>query len=276
MTVAIPLFFLFSCNVSKKAINNQPSEAESISKANFKSSKVLSEKLSENEFDYEWMTSKFDVESTFEGNKNNFTVSVRAKKDSLIWMSISPALGIEVIRLMLTQDSVKLINRIDSKYFCGDFNYLSQLLHTDLDFDMLQSLLIGNSVSFDHEESKLKSMLDNKRYLLSTVRKRKLRKVLNEKSDLNGKLDMVQSIWLEPETYKISHIYIEDFQMNRSFDANYSDFRRVDSLSVPFKLEFTVKAEKNIHLSIDYSKISRTITPQTFPFSIPSKYEKLR
>lgn len=65
--------------------------------------------------------------------------------------------------------------------------YISNILHTELDFDMLQNLLIGNSVSFDHEESKLKSMIDNKRYLLSTIRKRKLRKVLNENSDLKGK-----------------------------------------------------------------------------------------
>lgn len=267
--------FISSCRGPKHAINTSPVNPVE-SRTDFKSSKVLSEKLMENEFTYNWLTSKFDAETVVDGKTTNFSVNVRARKDSALWMSISPALGIEVARLLATQDSVKFIDRINNKYFKGDYNYISQLLHTELDFDMLQSLLLGNSVSFDHEEAKLKSMIDNKRYLLSTIRRRKLRKVLEENSDLKGKKDMVQSLWLEPETYKISRIYIEDFNTNRTFDANYSNFQVVDSMSVPFKLVFDIKAEKVLNIKIDYSKISRTAPPQTFPFTIPAKYEKLR
>ncbi len=275
--IALLAFLLMlGCRGPKHAINTAPPEVTPETRTDFKSSKVLSEKLVENEFNYTWLTSKFDAEAIVDGKSTAFNVSVRAKKDSALWMSISPALGIEVARLLATQDSVKFIDRLNSKYFKGDYNYISQLLHTELDFDMLQSLLLGNSVSFDHEEEKLKSMVDNKRYLLSTIRKRKLRKVLNENSDLRGKKELIQSIWLEPESYKISRIYIEDFNTNRTFDANYSDFKSVDSLSVPFKLVFDIKAEKNLNIKIDYSKITRTAPPQTFPFSIPAKYEKLR
>jgi hypothetical protein len=271
------LMFLtvISCRGPKHAINTEP-VATVETRTDFKSSKVLSERLVENEFTYQWLTSKFNAETNVDGKSTSFTVSVRAKKDSALWMSISPALGIEVARLLATQDSVKFIDRLNNKYFKGDYNYISQLLHTDLDFDMLQSLLLGNSVSFDHEEEKLKSMVDNQRYLLSTIRKRKLRKVLNENSDLKGKKDLIQSIWLEPETYKISRIYIEDFNTNRTFNAIYSDFKNVDSLSVPHKISFDVQAEKNMNIKIDYTKIMRIAEPQTFPFTIPAKYEKLR
>lgn len=272
----LAILLILGCRGPKHAINTSPPEVTPETRTDFKSSKVLSEKLVENEFTYTWLTSKFDAEAIVDGKSTAFNVSVRAKKDSALWMSISPALGIEVARLLATQDSVKFIDRLNSKYFKGDYNYISQLLHTELDFDMLQSLLLGNSVSFDHEEEKLKSMIDNKRYLLSTIRKRKLRKVLNENSDLRGKKELIQSIWLEPESYKISRIYIEDFNTNRTFDANYSDFKSVDSLSVPFKLVFDIKAEKNLNIKIDYSKITRTAPPQTFPFSIPAKYEKIR
>jgi hypothetical protein len=266
---------LFSCRGSKHAINTTPVVTTEV-RTDFKSAKVLSELLVENEFKYTWLTSKFDAEAVVDDKTTNFSVTVRARKDSALWMSISPSIGIEVARLLATEDSVKFIDRLHGKYFCGDYAYISNILHTELDFDMLQNLLIGNSVSFDHEESKLKSMIDNKRYLLSTIRKRKLRKVLNENSDLKGKKELIQSLWLEPETYKISRIYIEDFNTNRTFSAVYNDFKTVDSLSVPFQLLFDISAEKKMKIKIDYSKISRLAAPQTFPFNIPAKYEKLR
>lgn len=275
LVVLAVTLFLVACRGSKHAINTTPVVTPEV-RADFKSAKVLSELLIENEFKYHWLTSKFDAEAVIDDKTTNFNVSVRARKDSALWMSISPSIGIEVARLLATEDSVKFIDRLHGKYFCGDYAYLSNKLHTELDFDMLQNLLIGNSVSFDHEESKLKSMIDNKRYLLSTIRKRKLRKVLNENSDLKGKKDLIQSLWLEPETYKISRIYIEDFNTNRTFSAVYNDFKTVDSLSVPFQLLFDISAEKKMKIKIDYTKISRLATPQTFPFTIPTKYEKLR
>lgn len=268
------LLFSFSCRGPKHAINTAPPVATE-TRTDFKSSKILSEHLMENEFNYTWLTSKFSAEAVVDGKSTSFNVNVRAKKDSALWMSISPALGIEVARLLATQDSVKFIDRLHSTYFKGDYNYISQLLHTELDFDMLQSLLLGNSIEFYREDEKLKSMIDNKRYLLSTVRKRKLRKAMKENTDLRIKKDLIQSIWLEPETYKISRIYIEDFNTNRTFDANYSNFQNVDSMTVPFNLLFDIKAEKNMNIKIEYSKISRN-TAQTFPFSIPSKYEPIR
>ena len=268
------LLFSFSCRGPKHAINTIPPSATE-TRTDFKSSKILSEHLMENEFNYTWLSSKLSAEAIVDGKSTSFNVNVRAKKDSALWMSISPALGIEVARLLATQDSVKFIDRLHGTYFKGDYNYISQLLHTDLDFDMLQSLLLGNSIEFYREDEKLKSMIDNKRYLLSTIRKRKLRKVLKENSDLKGKEELVQSIWLEPETYKISRIYIEDFSTNRTFDANYSNFQSVDSMTVPFNLMFDIKAEKNMNIKIEYSKINRNAA-QTFPFSIPSKYEPIR
>ncbi len=273
--LSLIFFSNIACRGPKHAINTAPVTPVE-SRTDFKSSKVLSEKLTENEFKFTWLTSKFDAEAIVDGKTTNFTVTVRAKKDSALWMSISPALGIEVARLLATQDSVKFTDRINSKYFTGDYNYISKILQTELDFDMLQSLLLGNSVSFDQEEAKLKSMIDNKRYLLSTIRKRKLRKVLVDNSDLKGRKDLIQSIWLEPESYKISRIYIEDFNSNRTFDANYTNFQVVDSMSVPFKLTFDIKAEKLLNIKIDYSKINRVAPPQSFPFSIPAKYEKIR
>ena len=40
------------------------------------------------------------------GQTGTFTLNVRMARDSVIWMSISPALGVEAARVLLTPDSV--------------------------------------------------------------------------------------------------------------------------------------------------------------------------
>ena len=145
------------------------------------------------------------------------------------------------------------------------------LLNADLDFEMVQSLMVGNSAEFYEEDEKLRSAIDDYRYLLSTIRKRKLRKVMEKNKELK---EPIQSIWLEPEIYKILRILINDFSSNRSFDATYGKFGLVDSLCFPYKVSFDIKAEKNVSIFIEYSKVTINKS-QNFPFSIPEKYEQI-
>ena len=154
----------------------------------------------------------------------------------------------------------------------GDYNYISKIFHTEIDFQMLQSLLMGNSVDFYEEEEKLRASIDNDKYLLSTVRKRKLRRALEKNKELK---EPVQRIWLEPDIYKVARILINEFNVNRSFEANFEKFDLVDSLYFPHQIKFNIKAEKNISMTIDYSKIASN-KPQNFPFSIPERYEPIR
>jgi hypothetical protein len=49
----------------------------------------------------------------------------------------------------------------------------------------------------------------------------------------------------------------------------------VDSSYFPFKANFVIQAQKQITLDIDYSKVIND-KPQTMPFNIPAKYERIR
>lgn len=238
----------------------------------YKSSPTLLSNLKKSEFTFDWLSAKFSVESNIDSNKTSFTVSMRARKDSSIWMSISPALGIEAARMIITRDSLKFMDRINSTYFVGDYNYISKLLHTELDFQMIQSLLVGNSVDFYEEEEKLRASIDENMYLLSTIRKRKLRRAIIKNKEFK---DPVQRLWLDPEIFKISKILINDFNTNRVFEGKFGKFTLVDSLYFPFEVNFNVKAEKNISLNLSYLKVVRN-KPQSFPFSIPEKYKPVK
>src|SRR4026208_2558948 len=49
------------------------------------------------------------------GKNNDFNAFIRIRKDSVIWVSINAALGIEAFRIMITPDSVKVLNKIDKE-----------------------------------------------------------------------------------------------------------------------------------------------------------------
>ncbi len=99
------------------------------------------------------------------------------QKDSVIWLSFSPALGLEVARLKITPDSIKFMNRLDRVYFEGDYQLLNNFLQTTIDFDILQSLLIGNDFTF-YDNNSFRASIDALEYRLSTTSRTKLKTLI--------------------------------------------------------------------------------------------------
>ena len=206
-------------------------------------------------------------------------MALRMRKDSVIWASISPALGIEVIRFSATKDSIKFIDRIHNKYFIGGYDTLGRMLKTDIDLEILQSLLIGNSVEFYEEDEKLRPGIDSCRYFLGTIRKRKLRKVIEKDKILK---EPAQTIWMLDSSFKIVRILFREFGSGREFDAHFDNFRNIDlpensskQISIPFVLAYYIKADKVITINLEYTKASAN-KPVNFPFTIPEGYEKIK
>lgn len=257
---------LFSCKTTKKiTLNHGKCILEP------RTTRFLTKQLKENELKFDKLNAKLSVEATIDSSSNSFSVTLRIKRDSVIWMSISK-LGIEGARVLITKDSVKFINRIKSQYFKGDFSYISKLLNTDLDFEMLQSLLVGNSVEFYDEDEKIKPGTQDCEYLLGTVRKRKIKRVVDKGKEQK---DPLQAIYLNSDKFKITRIVFYEFNPERSFDAKYDNYTQIDSTQLfPQKITYNIKAQKNVLIEINYSKIVFN-EEQSFPFKIPESYEPI-
>ncbi len=241
----------------------------------FKNARTLTSNLKSREFKFDRLNGKLSVDAEIDSSSASFTITLRMKKDSVIWMSISK-LGIEGARMFITKDSVKFFKRPlgdgGGKFFVGDYAYISKIAGTDLDFEMLQSLLIGNSVEFYDEDEKIKPGIDNCQYTLGTIRKKRLRKVMEKGKELK---EPAQSIYMIPETFKIARILFYEFGPDRSFDARYSEYELKDSTQLfPMKMNYTIKAQKNVKIDITYTKLVLN-EEQTFPFKIPENYEAI-
>jgi hypothetical protein len=246
----------------------------------------LLDSLKSHRFVFETLSSKLDCDAKGENMKGSFEVTLRMKRDSLIWMSVN-ALGglVKVAKILITQDSVFLVNYMDKgkdesgneyegSYFRGDFSYVNKMLQSDFDFDMVQSILLGNSVTFYEENEKLHSYTEDGKCVLSTIRKRKLRQLVNRNKD-HTKADSAQTIWMDPPTHRIARILFNDFNTKRSFDASYSEFNATpNGLVLANKASFVIKAEKNLTLQMQYKKINLNKTLE-FPLIIPEGYRRI-
>lgn len=259
-----------SCKTRKKIVLNNGKCL-----LDFKSAKTLSSNLKAKEFRFDRLNAKLSVDADIDSSSSSFTITLRMKKDSVIWMSLSK-LGIEGARVLITKDSVKFLKRPlgedNGKFFVGDFAYISKMLSTDLDFEMLQSLLVGNSVEFYDDEEKLKPGIDSCQYTLGTIRKKKLRKVMEKGKELK---EPAQSIYMIPETFKIARILFYEFAPDRSFDARFSKYEQKDSAQwFPMKINYTIKAQKSVKIALQYTKLVLN-EEQSFSFKIPENYEPI-
>ena len=232
----------------------------------------LFQKLNDNEFHCEWLTGKASINAV--GNKENldFNVYLRMRHDSAIWISISPALGFEVMRVLITKDSVKLVDKYHKHYWVSDIKYLNKLFEIPVTFEMLQGVILGNYFSYLDETKPRSAYVDNQYYLLSNlVRKKKLRS--EEDIDLTKKI--IQDVWLSPENYRIAASVTQDRKAKVTCDLRYSDFRQVENKLFPFHSNIVLKADRPFNISIEFSKVSIN-KPLEFPFNIPENYEKMR
>lgn len=253
---------LSACSTRRHVIKEPLKEAKSI---------FLLEQLAASELQFTWFSAKFSIDYIFDKKLTEFKGQIRIKRDSMIWISFSPALGIEMARLKITEDSVFYMNRINKTYLVGDYAFISDFLQTEIDFDILQSLIIGNDFQF-YDKSKFRASVDGHEYKLSTTERRKLKK--HVKHGENEGRAFFQNIWLNPENFKISRVTLKEITEDKKLDAYYSDFRDHEGQLFPFDIDFEIMANEKIRVEVDYSRI-KIDEEQSFPFTIPSKYDRI-
>jgi hypothetical protein len=217
---------------------------------------------------FSYLSAKLNV-SYQKGNEEpvSFRAQMRLKNDSIIWMSIVPAMGIEAARVVLTADSVKLLNRLRKNYLLGSYHLLDSLMHTSINYDMLQALLFGNNVTYLLIDSAAE--VDNQQYLLE------MKMQMPFRDSVSGSQFLTQKIWLDPETFNIKTLLLHESGMpGKELQIFYDKYQKIDGYTIPLKMQIVINARQKIIIRITYKKVEVNI-PRDFPFIIPGKYKKL-
>lgn len=232
----------------------------------------LYSKMTENQFSFQTLDAKFSM-SYKQGKKTtDLRGQLRVKNDSLTWLSFSPALGIEAARIVLTNDSIKFINRLNKTYFAGRYNLIDSLIKTTIDYSILQAMIIGNDLT-QYDLEKYKSTIDGGLYKITTQKRQKTKKGL--RSDEGNPLLLIQNIWLDPETYKIRQVELKELDDNaKKLNVFYNNFQLVDDQLFPSEMRIEISSGEQIIIDVNFGKV-QTNLPLSFPFKIPDKYDKL-
>lgn len=132
------------------------------------------------ELNWDWIGFKVSADIKANGTSEDFTFNVRMAKDSVIWVSLTPALGVEVARLLLEPDSVRLISKVPMNKFVyeGDYSQLQELLGVPFDFYTFQEIFSGSPLGLDPINDKFISKVDGNEYVLIEKFPRKVKKLL--------------------------------------------------------------------------------------------------
>jgi hypothetical protein len=281
------LLFLFSnCHSRKKTKSSHPPVQEVVvidtsyerCKMDFKNGKTISKFMKENELNFSTLSGRLSCKMNNESDdENTFHVSIRCRKDSAIWMNISK-MNVDAVRFLMTKDSVKFmvmtnLGGLEKGFFRGDFTYINESLNTDLDYDMMQALLVGNSADFLNDSIKMKGGKDknNCLYFLSTLRKRKLNKLMDGQTNYES----VQTIWLNPTSWKITMLEFNEANTNRKFNACFDNFQPTANNLMPLKMLYTITAEKTVTAEITWSKVTVN-EPISMPYKVQPSYPEIK
>lgn len=248
------------------------------------------------------INAKADCNFTQDDKKTSFNITLKARIDSAIWVSISPALGIEVARAMLTPDSLIVLNKLDKTYFVSGYDALSERLGSDLNFYDLQDLLLYRIIKHQ-DKDKYFSTDNDSNYVLTKSINRKVKRSLGlqgqnkkdlEIDDINTTIDIdstkrsgqrrfdkeVQiliSTVISKNNLAILNQSVKDVESDQELKIEYgNDFFTDSSVVYPKLVDVTISKQNKLYskFSLDFNRF-RINEPVRFSFNVPDRYEQI-
>ena len=98
---------------------------------------------------FEWLTANMAIQA--EGNGmayNDLSGQIRMRKDSLIWLNVTATMGVEVLRVKVSNDSIWILNRMEKTYLAEPLDTVSAQLGMPLSLPLVQTLLLDNNQGY--------------------------------------------------------------------------------------------------------------------------------
>ncbi len=208
-----------------------------------------------NNLDFNYLSSKGQITVNDKNDNLSSGLSIRMQKDSVIWVSIQPGLGIEAARMMLTQDSVYFMNRLKKEYAATDYRFLRNKLQVDVSFEVLQSILLGN---YQPQGSEKVMSAEGMQHIQQQRQNLTFDYFI---SDINSKLQQLN---------------VQDINTSNTITVKYNSFEPVGQVPFAHGLAAQVLQKGEVSdFTLKHSRVSVSDEPLSFPFTVPSEYKHL-
>ncbi len=261
LSIVIVMMLLASCRSTKQiatVIAKKDSAVVVVNPEDSDSAKSVRATLSrikDKKINFTTFSSKVKVEYNDDKNRRfDFNAFIRMKKDSAIWVSIIAAFNIEAFRVMITPDSLVILDKINKTTQKRSLNYLEKITKVPFDYKTLEDLILGNPV---YLANSVVSYADQgEKVSLSTMGDVFKHYITVGKSDLN-----------------VLFSKLDDVDITRSRTANlaYSDYLASGPWMFSGMRKISLSEKTKLDVNLEFKQVEFDI-PTTFPFGIPKNF----
>lgn len=246
---AIALLSLFSACKARKVASRTKAPLS----ANSNRLKERLQAIERAQVDFDTYSIKAKADFMMDGKSNSASMSIRMQKDQVIWASVTVLAGLEVARVMITPDSLKILNRFEGTYTAKPFSFIHQFTNPELDFKSLQAMLVGNPEI---------------RWMSDTVGV----ELTGGRTHYRGKAISLLCDYQFDENGKLVQGKLVDERNAQNLTIDYSRFTGLLEKEIPQTIHIRSQANnQTIALDLDYVKIDVN-EPVSFPFVVPKRF----
>lgn len=246
--------FMVSCKSKAIAIaaGNEP-----VAAAEKMSAKKIIENHYNNKNEFSTLYIKSSARYADDKQTQNVTAEIKIKKDEQILVSIR-FLGITMAKALITPKTVSYYEKINGKYFEGDFSSLSQWLGTDLDYNKIQNMLLGQAIDDLTKGKYLETLLEQ------TYR-------LDDTSNKSTK----KSFFLDADKFLVQKQEITQTAEERMIKVAYADNKVYNQATLPTSVLInTFQKKGNTEINLEYNSVTFN-EELSFPYSVPNGYKRI-
>ncbi|HRD51037.1 MAG TPA: DUF4292 domain-containing protein [Flavobacteriales bacterium] len=257
--------------------------------------RVLERALAMRQSPTRYYSAKADVELSMPDEKRSFKAHLRSVHDSAMWVSVVPLLGIEAARVMLTADSLKIMDRINDQYFAGDTGAVRKRFGLVPDLALLQRALNGEAIALDSTE-RYRVDREEGHYVLTSrekrrfiraaedispgdtlardrdMRERRLERTLRKAEEREA---IVHRYHLEPDSFRVARVQVMNLVNDRTAELRYEERGGPEMNHLPTRIRITLSEPgRLVSALLTISRIDLD-GPVQMNFRIPEKYEPM-
>jgi hypothetical protein len=207
------------------------------------------------DFNFNYLKAKSKIVWKTAKDQDTYTVDIRMKKDSTIWVNISQS-GFTGATGLFTKDLVQFYQKINNEYYRFSYDSLSVKMGFKVDYGILQSLIVGNQ-PFKRNNSRM--IRENENIILKQQ---------------EGRINIDNMVG---PNRKLKKLLMNDVPTNNKMTMDFEEFTELNQVLFPFSSQINLdvkdKNNKNVNtlITIKYSKVELLDTPLEFPFRVPQK-----
>ena len=192
------------------------------------------------------------------GKQPDFVANIRLLKDSLIWISLSNDLGIEGIRVLITKDSIKVMDKLANTIQIRPLSSIQEISQIPFSLFDLQELLVGNPIFFNRDSISYYSKTANGYSLLS------MGAVFKNLITINTNFQVEKS--------KLDDL---DTKRNRTADITYYEYETKTGVLFSTYREMNLSQQTKLDVLLKF-KDYKFNEEMSFPFTVPKKFKRIQ